>query len=90
MMWSVWWVWLSAALVLGIAEVILPGFIFLGFALGAALTGLLLLTGVAPSAAWAFVIFALCSAMAYGGLRYGFGKGRSQVRRIDRDINDNP
>lgn len=87
---ALWWVWLSVALVLAIAEVILPGFIFLGFAVGAGLTGLLLLTGIAPTASWAIFIFAVMSLVAYVGLRFGFGKGRSQVKLIDRDINDNP
>lgn len=32
---TLWWVWVCFALVLGIAEVLLPGFIFLGFAIGA-------------------------------------------------------
>ena len=38
---GVWWVWMALALLLGLAEVLLPGFIFLGFAVGA-----LVMTGV--------------------------------------------
>jgi len=36
-----WWVWMSAALLLATAEVIIPGWIFLGFALGALVMGAL-------------------------------------------------
>lgn len=88
---SLWWVWMSAALVLRIIEVIVPGFIFLGFAVGAGVMGLLLLTGlIAPSGEWALVIFAVLSGLGFVGLRLGFGRGRGQVKLIDRDINDNP
>ena len=37
---SIWWIWLAAALVLAILEVLAPGFIFLGFAIGAAFMAL--------------------------------------------------
>ena len=33
---AAWWVWMAAALVLAIVEVLLPGFMLLGFAIGAA------------------------------------------------------
>ena len=45
-MWTVWWVWMVAGLVLGVLEILAPGFIFLGFAIGALLTGVLLVVGV--------------------------------------------
>ena len=32
---SIWWVWLSAAIALAVLEVLAPGFIFIGFAIGA-------------------------------------------------------
>ena len=32
---TLWWVWICAALVLGVIELLLPGSIFLGFAIGA-------------------------------------------------------
>ena len=34
-LWTEWWFWVSAALVLAILEVIVPGFFALGFAIGA-------------------------------------------------------
>ena len=42
MMFQVWWLWIVAGFALGVLEVIVPGFIFLGFAIGAALTGALI------------------------------------------------
>ena len=33
MLWTEWWVWMAGALALATLEVIVPGYIFLGFAL---------------------------------------------------------
>ncbi len=38
-MWTVWWVWVVAGLVLAILEMLTSGYIFLGFAIGAAVVG---------------------------------------------------
>lgn len=90
-LWSTWWVWIAAGLVLGILELVLPGFIFLGFAVGAVIMGLLLATGLLPlTAPWALVGFAVLSLAAYLILRSRLRSGRGDVRIIDRDINDNP
>ena len=37
-LWQEWWVWGVAGVVLAILEVMIPGFILLGFAIGALLT----------------------------------------------------
>lgn len=85
-----WWVWMSAALLLATAEVIIPGWIFLGFAMGAMVMGGLLLIGVAGlSLPVTLVIFAVLSLGAYLGLRWVFGLKTGQVTLFDRDINDN-
>ena len=42
MMWNVWWVWIVAGFSLGVLEILAPGYIFLGFAIGALVTGGLL------------------------------------------------
>lgn len=88
--WQEWWVWLVAAAVLGILEVFLPGFILLGFAIGAALTGILLWLGVlGPSLAWLLLVFALGSLVAWITLRSLAGVRKGQIKHWDRDINDN-
>lgn len=85
-----WWVWMSAALLLATAEVIIPGWIFLGFAMGALVMGALLLIGVAGlSLPITLVIFAVLSLLSYIGLRRVFGLKTGQVTLFDRDINDN-
>ncbi|WP_171098743.1 MULTISPECIES: NfeD family protein [unclassified Ruegeria] len=87
--WLTWWLWLAGALVLAIAEVILPGFIFLGFAIGAALTGLLLwITGMTPVLPVLLLIFAVLSLAAWLGLRRMFALPHGQVKTFNHDIND--
>lgn len=88
MWWSLWWIWLAAALALAILEVLAPGFIFLGFAIGAALVGLLLLTPVAPSLPALLAIFAILSLIAWGVLRKLFSRADTAARKFNHDIND--
>lgn len=90
MLWSAWWVWVAAGLILGILEVLVPGYIFLGFAIGAIAMGIVVATGlVALSAGGALVLFAVLSLIAYLVLVRRFRSGRGQVKIIDRDINEN-
>lgn len=90
LVWTLWWVWMAAALILAILEVLVPGFVFLGFALGTLAVGLLLLAGIGAtlSLALLLLIFALCSLAAWLILRRLFALPTGQVRIIDRDIND--
>ncbi|WP_372572512.1 NfeD family protein [Ruegeria jejuensis] len=84
-----WWVWMAFALVLVILEVAIPGFIFLGFAIGAAITGLLVLFSIFTiGAAVLLLIFAGLSLAAWLGLRHFFALPGGQVKKFDRDIND--
>jgi len=88
-LYSEWWVWMSAALALATLEVIVPAWIFLGFAVGAFAMGLLLLLGVSGlSFPVTLVIFALLSLVAYLAMRRVFGLRKGQVKIWDRDIND--
>lgn len=88
MMWDVWWVWLAAALVLAILEIVVPGFILLGFAIGAAVTGVLLAVGLAFSLAWLLVVFAVVSLLGWIVLRKFIGVRTGQQKVFDRDINE--
>ncbi|MCP4820693.1 MAG: hypothetical protein GY883_15995 [Shimia sp.] len=86
---TTWWVWLAAALVLAILEVLAPGFVFLGFAIGAAVMGLMLL-GLAQvfSVPMILLIFAALSLAAWLILRRIFALPTGQVKTFNRDIND--
>lgn len=89
-LWQEWWVWMVAGAVLAILEVLLPGFILLGFALGAALTGTLLWFGVlGGSLGLLLLVFGIASLVAWLALRQLVGVRRGQVKVWNRDINDN-
>ena len=86
---ALWWVWMAAALLLAIAEVILPGFIFLGFAIGAFAVSLILLnTGVTFGLPLLMLIFAGLSLVAWLALRRFFAMPKGQVKTFEGDIND--
>lgn len=87
-LWSLWWVWLAAALLLAILEVLAPGYIFLGFAIGAGLVGVTLLTPFSPGLPALLAIFAVLSLIAWGVLRTAFRRKDSGARHFDHDIND--
>ncbi|WP_146346881.1 NfeD family protein [Phaeobacter marinintestinus] len=88
-LWNLWWVWIAAALVLGILEVLAPGFVFLGFAFGALAVGLLLLnTGFGLSLSVLLLIFAALSLVAWLAMRRFFALPKGQVKTFDSDIND--
>ena len=94
-MWATWWIWGAAAVVLAIGEVLLPSFVLLGFALGAAVVAALLLFG-GPLSVWLaaslpllLLIFAVVSLLCWLALRRWVGVYRGQVKQFDHDINDN-
>lgn len=89
MLWELSWVWFSAALILATAEVLVPGYVFLGFALGALALGLVLTVITVGGLAITLVIFAVFSLVAYLAMRRVFGLKTGSVKIWDRDINDN-
>ncbi|HHB80456.1 MAG TPA: hypothetical protein ENK83_01720 [Aliiroseovarius sp.] len=86
--WFIWWAWLAAALVLAIFEILVPGFIFLGFAFGAVAVGLILLIGLIFTLPWLLVVFAAVSLVAWVVMRQVFGIRKGQVKVIHHDINE--
>ncbi len=85
-----WWVWVVAGFALGVLEVLVPGFIFLGFAIGAVLTGVLVGLGVLGGSLPVMLLaFAVLSVAAWLGLRATIGVQKGQVKVWDKDINDN-
>ncbi len=90
-MWTSWVFWMIAAVGLAILEVVAPAFIFLGFAIGAALVGLILLIGgsaVSLSLPMTLLVFAVVSLISWIALRQLLGVRRGQVKVWDKDIND--
>jgi len=86
--WTLWWVWIAAALGLAILEVLAPGFIFLGFAIGAALIGLALgLLPWTPGLPALLAVFAVLSLIAWAIMRRAFRAPNDQTRVIHEDIN---
>ncbi|MGA9251781.1 MAG: hypothetical protein WBV78_12305 [Roseobacter sp.] len=85
---SIWWMWIAAALVFGLIEVLAPGFIFLGFALGAIATGLVVGVGYAPSSAALLAIFGAVSLLSWVGLRFAFRHQSSGAKLFKKDVND--
>lgn len=86
---TTWWVWLAAALMLAILEVLAPGFIFLGFAIAAAVVGLALLGPLQLlSVPMLLLIFAAISLVSWLILRRLFALPKGQVKTFKHDIND--
>ncbi len=90
-LWTLWWIWIVAALVLGIIEVFVPVFVFLGMAVGAVVVGVGLafgLLGWIATLPVLLLVFAVASVIAAVALRSALGVRRGQVKIWDRDIND--
>ena len=88
-MWNVWWVWIVAGFALGVLEVLAPGYIFLGFAIGAVVTGILVGIGLMGGSLPALLlVFAVASVLAWLALRRTMGVRKGQVKLWDKDIND--
>lgn len=89
MLWQMWWTWIAAGVALAILEVVVSGFILLGFAVGAVLTGVLILLGVlGDSLPWILLAFSLASLVGWAVLRAIFGVRRDEVKIWHKDIND--
>ncbi len=87
-LWALWWVWMAAALLLAMLEIALPGFLFLGFAIGAALVGLVLITApLLLGLPLLLVVFAGLSLISWVVLRRVFSFKHGQVRRVHDDVN---
>ncbi|NRP13710.1 hypothetical protein XMM379_001607 [Aliiroseovarius sp. xm-m-379] len=88
MLWHEWWVWAAGAIGLVILEIFVPGFVFLGFAAGAAVVALLTLIGPSIGLPALLVIFGAVSVIAWLIMRRAFGVRDGQSKSFDRDINE--
>ncbi len=89
MLWQEWWAWTVAGIVLAVLEVLAPGYVLLGFAVGAVVIGVLLWAGVlGGSLPVLLLVFAVVSLLVWLVLRKVFGLRRGQVKIWKDDIND--
>ena len=92
--WRQWWAWGLLAALCGILELILPGYIFLGFSIGAVAMAGAFLIGE-PVTLWLpeglpglLLVFAVLSVLAWIVLRLVFRLPQGQVKTFDYDINE--
>ncbi len=88
---TAWWVWGIAAAILALVELLVPGYVFLGFAIGAGLValGLALDLGVMPGhPPGLLILFGALSAVAWVALRLGMGVRKGQRKVFHHDINE--
>ncbi len=88
MIWVIWWVWAAAGIGLAILEVLAPGYIFLGFAIGSLVVSVLLWFGISAALPWLLVICAGVALASWMALRRLFGIRKGQVKVIKHDINE--
>lgn len=86
--WLLWWVWVALAVLLGILEVLLPVFVFLGFSAGAFGTAILVALGMDLGIGGTLLVFALISSAAYALLRLFLRSQGGTARIVRKDINE--
>lgn len=86
---ALWWVWICIALALGVVELLAPGFIFLGFAIGAVIMAGVVAVFVGINVPALFALFAILSLIAWIALKVAFRKQSSGARIVTHDINEN-
>ena len=85
---SIWWVWICAALALGVVELLAPGYIFLGFALGALAMAVVVFVMPATNVPALLAMFTILSLIGWIILRILFRRQSSGARIVTRDINE--
>ncbi len=89
MLWQEWWAWTVAGIVLAVLEILAPGYVLLGFAVGAVVIGGLLWAGIlGGSLPVLLLVFSVVSLLVWLVLRKVFGMRRGQVKIWKDDIND--
>lgn len=89
-MWATWWFWVAGGLVLAVLEILVPGYIFVGSAIGAVLTGGLVGIGLlGASFPPLLAVWTILSLMAWVVLRRLLGRRAGKVKVITHDINEN-
>jgi hypothetical protein len=94
---TAWWVWALVAVALAAVEVLAPSYLALGFAIGAGIVSLGLLTGVLGAVVGLtggygmgllLILFAALSLGAWIALRRIFGLPGGAAQTFEDDVND--
>lgn len=90
MLWQQAWVWVVAAAALGVLEMLLPGFVLLGFAVGALLVAALIWLGLLGGSLPATLfVLAVAAVVVWLVARRVAGVREGQSRLVHHDINEN-
>ena len=84
-----WWAWVAFGIIFMLLELMMPSYLFLGFGLGAIVTGITLVLGITMSAQYLMLLFAIASLISWILLRQFFKLPKGNVKTFDHDINDN-
>lgn len=84
-----WWAWVAFGIIFMLLELMMPSYLFLGFGLGAIVTGITLALGITMSAQYLMLLFAIASLISWILLRLFFKLPKGNVKTFDHDINDN-
>ena len=84
-----WWAWVAFGIIFMLLELMMPSYLFLGFGLGAIVTGITLALGITMSAQYLMLLFAIASLIRWILLRQFFKLPKGNVKTFDQDINDN-
>ncbi|MDD8023000.1 MAG: hypothetical protein PHX82_07835 [Paracoccaceae bacterium] len=90
MIWQQAWVWVAGGVTLAALEMLAPGFYLLGLAAGAILVGVLVWLGLlGASLSPMLLVMAVAAVPVWFLARRPVGVRAGQVKRWDRDINEN-
>ena len=84
-----WWAWVAFGIILTLLELMMPSYLFLGFGVGAIVTGITLALGITMSAKYLMLLFTIASLISWILLRQIFKLPKENVQTFDHDINDN-
>ena len=84
-----WWAWVAFGIIFMLLELVMPSYLFLGFGLGAIVTGITLALGITMFAQYLMLLFAIASLISWILLRQFFKLPKGNVKTFDHDINDN-
>ena len=84
-----WWAWVAFGIIFMLLELMMPSYLFLGFGLGAIVTGITLALGITMSAQYLMLLFAIASLISWILLRQFLKLRKGNVITFDHDINDN-